>query len=147
MSGTGSMFKAGSNPLDIAFHPCRSDEILLGLVDGSLELRRVSDGGTVMRMGALMGECAARVVDFGLDGSFGVCGGSDGTLAIVDVDRVSVKDLKRVKRKSGSAVGISAVHVVGNEGKLIAVGEDLGMVRKSAWYVIGCDVFLSEKMG
>ena len=93
---------------------------------GSREARAEEVVGR-LRWGGLL-PCGVRVVQFGREGTTGGCGGSDGTLALVDVQRGGVKAMKQNRRKSGATVGISAVQVLGEDGNLIAVGEDEGMV-------------------
>mmetsp|Transcript_2278 Transcript_2278/g.6814 ORF Transcript_2278/g.6814 Transcript_2278/m.6814 type:complete len:349 (+) Transcript_2278:2384-3430(+) len=81
-----------------------------------------------MRVNRLL-EGGVQVVKFGEDGGVALCGGSDGTFAGIDVHSGGVSYVKKVKRKSGADVAITALAVPQQEQKLVLVGEDEGMVR------------------
>mmetsp|Transcript_29211 Transcript_29211/g.113359 ORF Transcript_29211/g.113359 Transcript_29211/m.113359 type:complete len:379 (-) Transcript_29211:304-1440(-) len=115
--------------LDAKFHPQAPSHLMLGLVDGSFSVYDLERRAEPVHSIRSLVPSGLRVVSVTVDGKFAVCGASDGTFCTINIDTGGVRDLKKIKRKSGDDIGITAIASVGNNPNMMVVGEDEGMVR------------------
>ncbi|KAJ8904886.1 hypothetical protein NDN08_001400 [Rhodosorus marinus] len=114
--------------LDAKFHPQAPSHLMLGLVDGSFSVYNLERRTEPVHSIRSLVPSGLRVVSVTVDGKYAVCGASDGTFCTIDIDSGGVRDLKKIKRKSGDDIGITAIASIGSNPNVMVVGEDEGMV-------------------